>query len=102
MNPHPHQYTPLKDRQIRIGRVLFDFHYKGCTCSYCDNRHYTRPFADKGISYGLNIPKDKSGWWTIKFLPRKYIRWTFKFFQRRKQQRTREEEEQKKVLSRSW
>lgn len=53
--------------------VLFEKHEKGCSCSYCGNAY------DKGLRYGLNIPPDAfayNSWWTVKFWPRTYVRWT--------------------------
>lgn len=43
-----------------------------CTCSYCGNTY------DKGLHFGLNVPKDLfawNSWWVLKLAPRVYVRW---------------------------
>ena len=64
-----------KTHKIGKMRILTETHTEGCTCSYCTGEHK--------IHYGLNIPPNWSGWnswYIIKVFPRKYIRWTNRWF----------------------
>jgi len=61
--------------------ILNEYHYDGknsingkepCKCSYCKDWG-----GGMKIHYGLNIPKIKSGWWVIKYWPKRYLRITY-------------------------
>ena len=63
--------NPIKlSFHLRFAWVLIEAHKKDCTCSYC--KGHVR------LHYGLNIPKCKAwnSWWTIKYGPGRYLRWT--------------------------
>jgi hypothetical protein len=60
--------------------ILNEYHYDGrnhingtepCKCSYCTD------WGKGKVHYGLNIPKIKSGWWVIKYAPKRYLRITY-------------------------
>ena len=55
--------------------ILNETHIDNCTCSYCNDSS-----TKKKLHYGLNIPKDKRGWWTIKYGNHKYLRIAMPFF----------------------
>lgn len=53
--------------------MLFERHDQTCSCSYCGNSY------DRGLRFGLNIPKDWTAWnswWTVKVWPKIYLRFT--------------------------
>ncbi len=66
----------------KMTTVLMETHKIKCTCSYCTGK--------RKLHYGLNIPPDWLGWnswYVIKISPRKYFRWTnrwFKIFKKQK------------------
>jgi hypothetical protein len=56
-----------------ISDILHEIHKKDCNCSYCKGKYK--------LSYGLNIPKNKScnSWWIIKYKNKHYLRFTLTF-----------------------
>ena len=54
------------------GKGTWNDSWKECQCSYCQ--------GDVKCHYGLNIPKDKTGWWIFKYWKARYVRVTMRTY----------------------
>ena len=48
--------------------IILEIHIPSCDCSFCKG-------SNSKLKYGLNLPKNKSGWKTIKYWRGRYLRW---------------------------